>query len=605
MKSLLLLWKVLAHELASMCHTSATLDSKTVQRRFEHEGPQFLAVTLPRFAKDLEKGLELGKVSPYHFDGFHRRGELPVLFGGFMENVFDRETGVLLPEPCTVSIFAIRQLSLVFGKMQPPGDKHPGEAAAMQKFVQCEKEVKSSAKSISPERIYAFRRMAQLLFGDVFQTLELASLRHEFVPKHGPGATADKLRGNAKFDQREWPDRLEMAFPFGEYVLPSWRFSNNETGYPDDVHFLEPGAERPVRVITVPKTFKTPRIIAIEPTCMQYAQQAMLGTLVPEMERDSFLSPFVGFTDQVPNQDMAQEGSLDGELATLDLSEASDRVSNQHVLDLIGPWYPYFRDAIQACRSRKADVLGHGVIRLAKFASMGSALCFPMEEMVFLAIIFSSMEQESSTRFTRKDVQSFVGKVRVYGDDIVVPVRYVQCVIDGLESFGMKVNVDKSFWTGKFRESCGKEYYNGVDVSLVRVRKSLPRSRKDVSEVIATVEMRNQFYSLGLHKTVAALDEIIEKVLPHFPVVESTSPALGRHSAEPFQAERHCPRLQKPLVRAYVVESKPPPSKVSGEGALTKFMLKRSDLPFADSMHLERSGRPQSSQLKLRWVSPV
>lgn len=442
--------------------------------------------------------------------------------------------------------------------------------------------------------------MAQTLFGDVFQNLELASLRDEFIPKHGPGATADRLKGNLKWDQREWPLRLEAAFPFGDYVLPSWRFNL----LLDDVDFLEPGAERPVRVITVPKTFKTPRIIAIEPTCMQYAQQAILGTLVPGLERDSFLSPFVGFTYQTPNQRMAREGSLNGGLATLDLSEASDRVLNQHVIDLIGPRYPYFSKAVQACRSTKADVPGHGVIRLAKFASMGSALCFPFEEMVFLTIIFTSIEASLSTRFTRKDIKRFVGKVRVYGDDIVVPVEHVQCVIAGLESFGMKVNGDKSFWTGSFRESCGKEYYAGTDVSIVRARKSLPRSRRQVPEVIATVEMRNQFFSAGLYSTVAALDEIIEKVLPHFPVVESTSPGLGKWSNEPVKAQKHHSRLQKPLVRAYVVKSKPPRSRASGEGSLMKWFTKHGDLPIADVDHLEHAGRPQKSYLKLRWVSP-
>ena len=597
----MLLWKVLADELAGICHTSATLDKKILQRRFEHEGLHFLTAALPRFAKDFEKSLEQGKVTPYQFVGFRRVGELPKFLGGFVEKVFDRETGVLLDEPDVDSIYAVRQLTLLFGKMQPPGDSHPEEAATMLQFVQCEQEIKVSARNIPTDRLERFRRMAQTLFGDVFGKMELLALSDGFVPKHGPGATADRLRGNAKFDLREWPERLEAAFPFGDYVLPSHRFSY----LLDDVDFLEPGAERPVRVITVPKTFVKPRIIAIEPTCMQFTQQAVLGSLVPALEQDSFLSPFVGFSDQTPNRVMAEMSSLDQELATLDLSEASDRVTNQHVLDLIGPRYPFFRDAVQACRSRKADVPGHGVIRLAKFASMGSALCFPFEEMVFLTIIFSAMEsQEPSTRFTRKDISRFVGKVRAYGDDLIVPVEHVQCVIDWLDSFGMKVNVNKSFWNGMFRESCGKEYYAGTDVSLVRVRRLFPSSRREVPEVIAMVEARNQFYSAGLWSTAAALDEIIEKVLPHFPVVESTSPALGRHSVLPYQAERMCPNLHRPLVRAYVESSKPPPSKVSGEGALTKHLLKHSDLPFADSRHLERSGRPQSSRLTLRWITP-
>ncbi len=600
MKSLMLLWKEIAFESAIWCHTSATHDYQTVMRRFEHEGLQFLTVNLPRFGKDLEKALELGKVTPYLFNGFHRRGELPVFLGGFVEKVFNRETGVLLDEPSVDSILAIRQLTLMFAKMQPTGDSHPGEAATMQKFIECEKEVRDG-RNTSPDLVSRYQRMAHLLFRDVFTKLNAVAYRHEFVPRHGPGATADRKRGNAKFDQTTWPVRLDSCFPFGEYAIPSWRYSY----LLDDVHFLEPGAEIPVRVITVPKTYQTPRIIAIEPVAMQYAQQSVLNSLVPALEEDSFLSPFVGFSDQTPNQRMAREGSLDRELATLDLSEASDRVSYQHVHDLfVKGQFSFFKDAVFACRSRKADVPGHGVIRLSKFASMGSALCFPFEEMVFLTIIFSSIEQELSTSFTRKDISTFAGKVRVYGDDIIVPVEYVQCVIDGLHAFGMKVNVDKSFWNGKFRESCGKEYYAGTDVSLVRVRKHFPSSRRDVPEVISIVSLRNQLYCAGYEKAVDFLDDAIMKILPYFPIVEETSPALGRLSFGPYQSERHCPTLQRPLVKAYVESSKPPPSKVSGEGALLKCLLKDSDKPFADASHLERSGRPQSSTLKLRLVTP-
>ncbi len=606
----MLLWKVLAHECASICHTSATRDVKTVARRYEHEGFRFLAVTLPRYAKDLERALEHGKVTPYLFDGFHRRGELPVLFGGFVEKVFDRGTGVLLDEPCKDSILAIRQLSLVFGKVQPPGRKHPGEAAAFAAFVECEQDVRRSDKSTSADRIERFARMSNLLFRDVFQSLENAIYGIQIVPGHGPGKTADRRSGNAKWDQLEWPKRMQSVFPFEDYALPShsaesWRRLQR-------VHFLDPGAERPVRLTSVPKTYKAPRTIGLEPTCMQFMQQGILHHVVPVMERDSFLSPFVGFSRQEPNQLMAKEGSLHGGLATLDLSEASDRVSYQHVLQLIGNRFPLVREAVDACRSRKADVPGHGVIRLAKFASMGSALTFPIEEMVFLAIIFSSIESSLSTSFSRRDISKFVGQVRVYGDDIIVPVEHVECVIDGLEAFGLKVNVDKSFWTGKFRESCGKEYYDGTDVSLVRIRQALPSSREDVPGVEAAVSARNQFYSAGLWQTAAFLDDAIGAVLPHFPIAEESSPALARLSVcFPYDYYRNAVRvdadkqvLHRPMIKAWVASSKPPPSWVSGEGALAKCLIKRGDLPFADVEHLVRSGRPQSSRLTLRWITP-
>nr|QDH86450.1 MAG: RNA-dependent RNA polymerase [Leviviridae sp.] len=77
-----------------------------------------------------------------------------------------------------------------------------------------------------------------------------------------------------------------------------------------------------MKVIDVPKTMKTPRIIAMEPTAMQYAQQGILR-LIQDAIKGSYLNDFIGLDDQEPNQLMARQGSAVGDLATLDLSEAS------------------------------------------------------------------------------------------------------------------------------------------------------------------------------------------------------------------------------------------------------------------------------------------
>lgn len=257
-----------------------------------------------------------------------------------------------------------------------------------------------------------------------------------------------------------------------------------------------------------------------------------------------------------------------------------------------------------ATRSSKAEVPGHGVITLTKFASMGSALCFPIEAMVFLTAVYVGIEQELNRHITRKDVLSLAGSVRVYGDDIIVPAEYVRSVIRVLESLGFKVNNDKSFWNGKFRESCGGDYYAGEDVTPVRVRRLFPLSRDDVNEVESLVALRNHMYFRGLWRVARHLDQMIEGVLPHFPIVEPTSSALGRHSFLPYQAERLCDRMHRPLVRAYVTRSRTPVSNVSGTGALLKYFLKRGDEPFADRDHLERQGRPEAVSIKPRWTTP-
>jgi len=604
LKSLLLLWSKLADELASWCCTSAQMDRKTVHLRCKHEGLSFLTITLPEFGKDTQKCLDQGQVDRRSFTGFQWKRGLPLFLGGFLDRVFDRDTGLLLADPCIDSIFAIRQLTLMFSKISIPCSD-ARERKAMREFLQCEQDVRDADVQRSQENYRDFERISAMLYSTSFSEVDRKVYYGELVPKHGPGATADKLSGNAKYRQSEWTARLEDILPSGEFLLPNWSFYDQLT----NIDILEPGAERPVRVISVPKTLKTPRIIGIEPTAMQYAQQAILPAFLEAIQpkagrQNDYLSSFIGFDDQVPNQELARLGSLNRDLATLDLSEASDRVSNQLVRSLFRHW-PHLSKAVDACRSRKADVHGQGVVRLAKFASMGSALCFPVEAMVFLAIIFIGIEKELNTPLTLRIVKQFQGRVRVYGDDIIIPVEYVRSVVSALEAFGFLVNTSKSFWTGRFRESCGRDYYSGHDVSVVKVRHMIPTQRTDATGVISMISLRNQLYHVGCWQTCRWLDDRIRELIRHFPVVLSTSPVQGRESVLGFETQRESQTLHSPLVKGYVVKSSIPENSLDDQGALLKFFLKRGGLPSVDRKHLERSGRPQRVDIKLRWASPI
>lgn len=595
MKSLMLLWQMTAQEMGGWCQTSTDRDFKTVTDRVAHEGLSFLTITLPQFCKDLQKGLEQGYVDSNLFAGFRRRAGLPTFLSGFLSRVFS-DDGVLLDEPHVDSILAIRQLTLLFSKIELPCS--PARVRnAFQEFIQCEQDVRVYDRLMTDEVRGDFRRVSSLLFANLFSSIDKDVYDGNLVPRHGPGATADRLKGNRKYDQREWPRRLETLFPAIEFLLPSYSFWKDA----QRVDILEPGAEMPVRVITVPKTLKTPRIIAIEPTAMQYMQQALLEKIVEGVRGDFLLYRFVGFDDQVSNQVMAERGSLHGDLATLDLSQASDRVSNQHVRDLLRN-HPWLFQAVDATRSRKADVPGFGVQRLAKFASMGSALCFPFEAFVFLTVCFLGIEKSLGRRLTRRDLHDHVGRVRIFGDDIIIPKDTVSSVVASLEFFGFKVGRDKSFWNGQFRESCGKEYFAGHDVSVVKVRRVLPSQRTHVEEIVSTVALRNNMFSHGLWRTARHLDDLLDKFLD-LPYVHPTSPSLGRHTFLPYQVDRMCPDTHAPLVRGYVVKSRFPDSKLSGPGALLKYFLKRGVDPHQEG-HLERAGRPTSVDIKRRWVRP-
>jgi hypothetical protein len=615
LKSLITLLSEIARDCAVWCDTSTELDIKTIQGRVEREGKSFLTITLPAFGKDFERSLDQGHVAPSAFPGFHRRQGLPVFLRGFLELVFDPKSGLLLDNPSTTAIRSIRQITLLCGKMaEPCGSKRT--RAAMRQYVECEQDVHQGVEEYVGSALQAdFTRVGKLLLAPLLSSVSNRLYAEGILPKHGPGATADRLRGNAKYDGKLWTTRLEQVFPHWENLIPSESVLN----WTDDVTLLEPGVEVPVKVTPVPKTAKTPRIIAMEPTHMQYVQQGLLELITECVSGDDYARAFFSSDSQEHNQLLARFGSLHGTLATLDLSEASDRVSNQHVRDLLVN-HGILRDAVDACRSRKAELPDGTIISLAKFASMGSALCFPFESMVFTTAVFVGIEYALNRHLTHSDIKSLIGSVRVYGDDIICPVDYVESIVRVLEGLHLRVNTRKSFWTGKFRESCGKDYYDGNDVSVVRLRTNLPKGRQHVQELVSTVSLRNQLFKAGYSRVVDWLDDRIGDIIP-FPDIQlptvgyedlpnygkflddGRTALLGRHtfSRQVNPDDSWDPHLHRPLIRGATVRSTIPESPLDGVGALMKWFLNsvRGLPPIEDEDHLARAGRANAVRIKV------
>jgi len=479
-------------------------------------------------------------------------------------------------------------------------------------------------------RLQDTRHVFNLLFGRVLSELDGMIYAGELRPKHGPGSTADGLYGNQKWTLPSWHERLETLFPYVDYGIPSYKYWEEQFG----TEFVMPEDEPPAKLTAVAKTHGKPRLISIEPTVMQYIQQAISVPLRVLLERDSLCKHFIGFEQQWPNQAMACIGSEDGSLATLDLSEASDRIPNWLVEDLVQD-YPHFGEAIEACRSSRVQLPSGEIHSLRKFASMGSALTFPIEAMVFTAVVFEGIFRASNIRPTPGAFRRYRDQVRVYGDDIIVPTDMAETVIDSLEAFGFKVNRNKSFWTGSFRESCGKEYWKGMDVSIVRFRKSLPTSRHDVDEIVSTSATRNLLYKAGMVQLASKLDDLLMDVLDGlYPWVAETSPILGRiHHSGLYQADGWDDALHAPFVKGYAVEPKIPDNEIDGHHALMKVFSGESpakgnikdidrevellsklddwrcwiDWVFPNTIdpeHLTRSGRPFAVSIKRRKGRP-
>lgn len=618
MKSRSDLWLRALNELGAQCSVNTTHDAETLVRRATQEGSSFLTTTLPRFGKDFERSLADGCIPTDAFTGFKRdrEGRIPLFLSGFVDLALngtvaqqhaDSMASSTSPdEVAAKAVYAVRQLCFMFYKEKELCSDDLINKAVSQ-YVEVDRSISAPLEDSRQYLLFEgglldeARKLVHLMFGDVLAQVEKDIYEGNLAPGHGPGATADHLYGNQKWTLPSWTDRLETLFPYLDYALPNYRYWMDL----NEVQFLSPDDELPVKLTAVAKTQATPRLIAIEPTCMQYVQQAIAKPLVRYIESDPLAGGYVGFTDQEPNRLLACAGSDTGLLATLDLSEASDRVANWLVEDLFAG-FPLFLEAIQACRSTRVRLPDGRIIGLQKFASMGSALTFPIEAMTFVIVSLLGLIKGSNLPLTRGSIQEFQGMVRVYGDDIVVPSAHAETVIEYLETFGFKVNRSKSFWTGQFRESCGAEFYKGFDVSIVKVRKKLPTSRRDVDSIISTVASRNLFFRGGLVKTAEFIDGIMEDLLRGFyPAVSETSAVLGRHVPEDrYQVDGITPATHAPFVKGFVVSAKNPINEIDGVPALMKCILSSIGNADVDEDHLRRSGRPRVVSIKLAKASP-
>lgn len=326
--------------------------------------------------------------------------------------------------------------------------------------------------------------------------------------RHGPGAISERTGPFNKYSLLNWPDRLENAFPLadcGYHNYASWAagtISQEKTSY-----------EVPSRLIDVPKTYTKPRLIAAEPSEHQWCQQNLWHYFCSRVE-STMLGGFVRFRDQTLNQVLCKRGSSDGSLATVDLSSASDRVTCETVGQMFRS-NPGLVLSLQSSRTRfvkQTQLFNWPVVNeLRKFSTMGSACTFPVQSMVFLAVALASVLTKRHVRVTPENIRRLLGEVAVFGDDIIVPVDCRALFVRCLEILHFKVNTDKSHWTGRFRESCGVDAFDGVDVTPVYWRSP---NRGTPDSIASTIEVSNNFYRKWFLTTSSYLASTVPRLIP-------------------------------------------------------------------------------------------
>lgn len=308
--------------------------------------------------------------------------------------------------------------------------------------------------------------------------------------RHGPGVVAERCirKGVAMSIDDEDMDWVHWTF-----FRPLFEDDSCLGRY--DSRHLYPARKgsKSSRVMLVPKDYRGPRIIAAEPVLHQYVQQGIARLFVQYLSR-SVLRKAIHFDDQSYNQRAAMQGSRDLSVATVDLKDASDMVRVHHIEQAFKR-RPDLKDTFLSARTRIARV-GARSFEHSCFATMGSAMCFPMESYIFALTAISATWPPGRT-ISYQSIFQWIDEIKllVYGDDIIVSMQYLDQVLKGLQNSGFVVNDAKTCHKTPFRESCGVDAFNGYDITALRPR-SLPGS--DVSQWSATLSNARNLLARGL-----------------------------------------------------------------------------------------------------------
>jgi len=294
---------------------------------------------------------------------------------------------------------------------------------------------------------------------------------HHFA--FGPGSTSSLSRRKASTENK-LQHGIDSTPGAALAAMTVWDFNRGWNLALDELHTTRPRIVKGCRIVTVPKNAKMDRVIAIEPDMNMFIQKGLGAVIRSRLKRAGLNLN----TSWRTNHELAKIGSGFNSYATIDLSSASDTISSKLVEWLYpNDWF----GALSLARSRQARLPSKDWVSLEKFSSMGNATTFESESLIFWAIATSVVERNGS-----KD------HVSVFGDDIIVPVSCYEKVCQLLEHCGFTVNMKKTFRDGPFRESCGKHFFLGHDVTPFYLR-------KEESDILTLTHALNRAREWSIH----------------------------------------------------------------------------------------------------------
>lgn len=542
------LYSDIASAYPAIKQTEFARDLKCLHDRFESEGLSFLTKTLPKLGKAIDLALSSGSVLQTSSFSRRRGSKLP-RFLGWLIGQFLSVNGTELVNPNPVALMHTRQLLGFFSKLEMPYAVSDEERVIAQ-FIAADEEVGLLPHISDPITVSKIKMASRFLS----RTLSNLDPR-DIIPRHGPGSVATGERNPDKpYFRRDYRNLTEV-YPLGEYFYynanhvserlgPQGLMTSDSCGVLYPWEDLEAGT---AKVVLVPKDTRGPRLISMEPLEYQWIQQGQCERLVKRFESHWLTKGHLNFTSQEINRSLSLASSayLSGsptswdlmqsmpacavpkslDLVTLDMKEASDRVS----LALVSALFPInWVECLYASRSDSTRLPNGDTIKLNKFAPMGSAVCFPVEAACFFFLAVSAIMHHKPHIKLAEARQ----RVWVYGDDIICHREDYPVIEQLLTSVGLMLNRSKCCVSGSFRESCGMDAYQGIQVTPLRIRK-----RTDIAltaqSILAYVSYSNDAYSRGYTTLAWFIENQVRDQTEH-PIPFSSERVGGVHWYRPY-----------------------------------------------------------------------
>lgn len=562
-------------------------DLNRLERVVKARGIRVFLVDLPAIGKHLDRCLAEGQYNLPELpltQRVSRRVQTPKFLRGIHLLVFD-ELGRLKDDADGLAVFFYRQLTLFAKKadidcpascvedavldleahnasLPIPGEEWANTDCDFSEVASFSASDAFDCSTASREALCVFSML------DMVSNIVSASFGpyspQEWRFKHGPGAVSERSGRFDKYKWSNWSDDLEKTFPVADYGYCSY------SAWGSDVSTRRISGEIPrSRLVAVPKSFTGPRLIAAEPSEHMWCQQNLLSYMLSGVT-SSWLGSVIKFDDQTQNQKRCLEGSRDGTVATIDLSMASDCVTPAAVGALFRA-NPSVLRALRACRTQE---LGQQLtmkvspsLRLRMFSTMGSAVTFPVESILFAVIGLSTLLVNRGLRPTKANLLLVARDVSVFGDDIIIPKESRKLFVEALELLRFKVNTTKSFWSGNFRESCGVDAFRGVNVTPLYWRRFYDGKPQSLLSVL---DLRNRCYKKYLMNTSRYLESTLPwRKLLHIGEGSGVLGLLDRVSLDNDHLRvRYNSELQRHEVRGLQVSSCNKWTQTEGDSAL-------------------------------------